>query len=1623
MMTKSIANDLGERVCGMKRLLEPRLMFDGAALATAVDAHQPTGGHTTSDHADAPNPAPTSASPSPTPDATGPAQAKPASEAGALTPPSTTSTPEPQSPEQAGTASQNAHHATSQSDSSTTSPASRSGEQDAENTPSDNTKPSPPSEPSATGANAANSLSPSVNTRDTAPSDGSTDTPQSSSTNNSASDTTSPVSGTSSGAEKPAEIHHPDTVQANNHPSPNDGNQQRSHSGDTEHDASPSATASAPLQTENLAGNQDSPVDRANAADSGLSADPVGETGQPVLLGAEEPVSNAIAIIDTRVDHYEQLVSAAQGDVVLVNEHTSLGDITETLRSTGHSYGNMEVWAHSSGDGVVLGQQEIRSEGEVDQYSAELEQLASFVDPRGSIGFFGCKSAETAGDIAILSAIAAKTERTVRGSSNDTGRGGDFVLEYASDGSAPYQSQALSAVGLANADVLLATQQVNLNFEGNISGLGEGTPIPANHFAGQGVELVHWMAVKEGNNPIAAFTNGGLGSNADVVTVTNGDAPYGSWYIGPERPTSDATGLNVGGLVGQPKFVFSHPASDVSFNIADLEGGLFFTTSTVTAYDANGNALQSITLSAAPGQTEFVAASQRVSFSATGIAEIRFDLAGGDGVGVNELQYKLQLNDPPNAVDDSNTVHHGDTVTGNVLTNDSDPDGDSLTASLATTPAHGSVSVSSNGAYSYTANAGYVGNDTFTYTINDGNGGTDTATVHITVTNNPPDAVNDAETTNEDTAVSSSVTANDSEPDGDPVTYSLVSNPVHGSVSFNSDGTYTYTPAPDFNGSDSFNYRITDNAGAFDVATVNITVNPVNDPAVAVDDNYSTNEDVAITVSPGVMNNDVEPDGDPIHVTQYDLSSAHGGTVAMDPSTGNFTYTPPANFNGVDTFTYRIHDNTSEFPDSSATVTITIAPVNDNPVAVNDEYSTIQDQPLTITPPGTLVNDTDIENDPLTISAYDNATTQGGAVIMQPDGRFVYTPPVGFHGDDTFTYTISDGNGGTDTATVTIKVNGPPVATDDVYTVTEDDVLTIPTSTGVNNNDYDVDGDSFAVSDFDSTSASGGTVVVNPDGSFSYTPAANFNGVDTFDYTIKDSVSGLTSTATVTLNVTPVNDQPVAEPDTYSTAEDTPLTVPAPGNLVNDSDVDGDPLTVTYFDAATSHGGVISANPDGSFSYTPAPNFNGVDTFTYTISDGQGGTDTTTVTINVTPVNDPPVALDDPVGQYPGNPGDNTNSNTTGANPDLYRTRQDEAISVDAANGALANDYDVDGDPLTVIRHDAVTEHGGAVEMNPDGSFSYTPAAGFSGSDTFTYTVSDGQGGEASAVVTILVDKAPQPVSPPLSRTPVAPPDVPSPIPLKPAPAPEPVLPPESTPFKGFVEPPENPSTEATAPEELPGIDTLDRFIVFNDEGLRSVAEAYVGLERNIYIDPTVQDQLHVVDAEYHNGKPEERVRWQARAPVLERIDQLDVETTQLTYAKQLKQSTNTVIAMLDALEQKELRKDRYMPTDDGVMFAEQTSPSGNDHHADRATRTAGAQDKPETDNVSRGKAPTSLANDERHGNESSETDAITVPAAVTLPEQTGIGLADPLIQQRDGLLNALDALDKPSTPVQPQNP
>ena len=342
--------------------------------------------------------------------------------------------------------------------------------------------------------------------------------------------------------------------------------------------------------------------------------------------------------------------------------------------------------------------------------------------------------------------------------------------------------------------------------------------------------------------------------------------------------------------------------------------------------------------------------------------------------------------------------------------------------------------------------------------------------------------------------------------DNTDLTYSLVDGAGHGTVNVDSDGTYSYTPDANYFGDDSFTFQANDGELDSNVATVSLTVNPVNDAPVANDASASTDEDTPLD---GIL---IALDVDNTDLTYSLVDGAGHGTVNVD-SDGNYSYTPDANYFGDDSFTFQANDG--ELDSNVATVSLTVNPVNDAPVANDDTGTTDEDTPLD----GILIA-LDVDNTDLSFSLVDGAGH--GTVNVDSDGTYSYTPDANYFGGDSFTFKANDGSLDSNVATVSLTVNpvnDAPVANDDTGTTDEDTPLNGMLVA------LDVENDALSFSLVDD--AGHGTVNVDSDGTYSYTPDANYFGDDSFTFKANDGELD-SNVATVSLTVNPVNDAPVA---------------------------------------------------------------------------------------------------------------------------------------------------------------------------------------------------------------------------------------------------------------------------------------------------------------------------------------------------------------------------------------------------------------------------------------------------------------------------------------------------------------
>jgi VCBS repeat-containing protein len=305
-------------------------------------------------------------------------------------------------------------------------------------------------------------------------------------------------------------------------------------------------------------------------------------------------------------------------------------------------------------------------------------------------------------------------------------------------------------------------------------------------------------------------------------------------------------------------------------------------------------------------------------------------------------------NGPPVAVADSYSVAESTplavTAANGVLANDTDPDGNTLTAVLVSGPSNGTLTLQASGAFNFSPAANFSGPVTFTYQADDGTARSNTATVTITVNavNDAPAAQADAYTTAEDTtlnvAAAQGVLANDTDADGNSLTAVLVSGASSGTLTLQASGALSFAPAAGFNGTVTFTYQADDGNVRSNTATVTITVTAVNDPPAAQSDSYTTAEDTALNVAAaqGVLANDTDPDTGTT-LTAALVGAVTNGTLTLRPD-GSFTYTPGTNFSGTATFTYQARDGSTS--SATTTVTLTVTPVNDAPRISNTPPTT-----------------------------------------------------------------------------------------------------------------------------------------------------------------------------------------------------------------------------------------------------------------------------------------------------------------------------------------------------------------------------------------------------------------------------------------------------------------------------------------------------------------------------------------------------------------------------------------------------------------------------------------------------------------------------------------------------------
>lgn len=475
---------------------------------------------------------------------------------------------------------------------------------------------------------------------------------------------------------------------------------------------------------------------------------------------------------------------------------------------------------------------------------------------------------------------------------------------------------------------------------------------------------------------------------------------------------------------------------------------------------------------------------------------------------------------------------------------------------------------------------------------------------------------------------------------------------------------------------------------------------------VAVDDFYSFHGTTLTVPAPGVLANDSDPDGG-VLTAALGTSPAHGN--ASVHADGSLMYQTGTPYVGQDVFTYELYDGQGGMTTGQVTVEVT----NSLPVGANRPYTAQSDHTLYVSwSEGVLSGATDADGDGLW-SELVGSTTHGSLDFSGAAGSFNYTPDPGYLGPDSFTFVLRDAWQASVTYTASIDVvqaNRPPVGVTDSYTVHGLTELVVE-APGVLANDTDLDGDTLRVVDISRAPTKGTLEAWGADGSFTYFAGSTLEA-DSFTYVVLDE-HGDFAYGTVTIGIT--NRPPTLTGAAYSVPSDHSIQVEAPGLVANANDPDGDPLYLRV-QTEPAHG-TVQILSNGGFTYWPAPAYVGEDSFTFSVSDGWASSPARTVVLTVWDSNHAPTAVDD-----------------------TYSIHAGQQLWV-SAPGLLANDVDPDGNALSIEA--PTSPSGGDVYVSSNGSVLYTPAATFTGTDSFAYTVTDGRGGRSSATVYVNVTNTP----------------------------------------------------------------------------------------------------------------------------------------------------------------------------------------------------------------------------------------------------------------------------------------
>jgi hypothetical protein len=635
-----------------------------------------------------------------------------------------------------------------------------------------------------------------------------------------------------------------------------------------------------------------------------------------------------------------------------------------------------------------------------------------------------------------------------------------------------------------------------------------------------------------------------------------------------------------------------------------------------------------------------------------------------------------------------------------------------MTFTLLTLPAHGTATLQYPGSYAvtYMPSAGYTGPDSFTWKMNDGLADSNVATVTITVNANTAPVANNQSIE----SVQGSNYANQyfylsyTDPDaGQTRTFTILSQPQHGTATpmSTTSNAFTYTPAAGYTGADSFTWKVNDGIADSNVATVSVTVK-ANTTPVASNQLVDVGQNGALSISLSYTH----PDSYQTLTFAVMTSPAHGTATVQTPTSGAVTYIPALGFVGVDTFTWKANDGTSD--SNVATVTVTVTG-NRAPVANNQSIESVQGSNHANQVFSLSYSDPDVGQ----TRTFTLVTPPQHGTVAQPYNTtspyFTYTPAAGYTGADAFTWKVNDGvvDSNVATVSVTVKANTAPTAQDQSVAVVKNGSLNIFLSYS--------DPDPYQTKTFALVAlpAHGTATLPSPtSGMVTYVPATNYTGSDSFAWKVNDGTAD-SNVATVTITVNP-NTAPVANNQSIVVVQGSNQYF-----TLNYTDPDaGQTWTFTLL-TQPQHGTVAqpSGTTSSNFTYTPQAGYTGADAFTWKVNDGTADSNVATVSVTVNP-NTPPVANNQSIVVVQGSNHASQYFTLSYTDPDTYQTRTFTL--------------------LTQPQHGTVAQPNGTTSNY----FTYTPQSGYTGADAFTWKVNDGTADSTVATVSITVkpNTAPQ---------------------------------------------------------------------------------------------------------------------------------------------------------------------------------------------------------------------------------------------------------------------------------------